>query len=298
MDINFELYRIFYFAGKCKNFSEAGKKLFISQSAVSQAIRNLEEKTGTRLFYRKSRNISLTPEGELLFKHIEKAYNLIKSGESKLMEIQNLKSGEIRIGAGDTICRYFLIPYLREFMNMYPGVKVQVINRTSSQIIDLLKNGVIEVGIPTLPISDNNIYVIDFIEVEDVFAASEKFSKLRGKKVDLSELMEYPLLLLQRESATRRNLDHFLLKRGLSVKPELEFESIELLAEFARIGAGIAHVLKESVLTAFKKGELFEVKLSEDLPKRKLGIASVKNVPLSRAAEAFISLLCEKNIKH
>ncbi|HHW00019.1 MAG TPA: LysR family transcriptional regulator [Clostridiaceae bacterium] len=294
MDINFELYRIFYFAGKYKNFSEAGKKLFISQSAVSQAIRNLEDKTGTRLFYRKSRNVSLTPEGELLFKHIEKAYNLIKSGESKLMEIQNLKSGEIRIGAGDTICRYFLIPYLREFMNKYPGVKVQVINRTSSQIIDLLKNGVIEVGIPTLPIVDNNINVIDFIEVEDVFAASDKFSQLRGRKVGLSELMEYPLLLLQRESATRRNLDYFLLERGLSVKPELEFESIELLVEFARIGAGIAHVLKESALTAFKKGELFEVKLLDKLPKRKLGIASVKNVPLSRAAEAFVNLLYKK----
>jgi len=294
MDINFELYRIFYFAGKYKNFSEAGKKLFISQSAVSQAIRNLEEKTGTRLFYRKSRNISLTPEGELLFKHIEKAYNLIKSGESKLMEIQNLKSGEIRIGAGDTICRYFLIPYLREFMSKYPGVKVQVINRTSSQIIDLLKNGVIEVGIPTLPIHDNNINVIDFIEVEDVFAASDKYSHLKGKKVALSELMEYPLLLLQRESATRRNLDYYLLERGLSVKPELEFESIELLVEFARIGAGIAHVLKESALTAFKKGELFEVELLDKLPKRKLGIASVKNVPLSRAAEAFVNLLCEK----
>lgn len=294
MDVNFELYRIFYFAGKCKTFSEAGKRLFISQSAVSQAVKNLEEKTGTRLFYRKSRNVSLTPEGELLFKHIEKAYNLIKSGESKLLEIQNLKSGEIRIGAGDTTCRHFLITYLQKFMNKYPGVKVQIINRTSSQIIELLKNGVIEVGIPTLPIHDKSINVIDFIEVEDVFAASDKFSNLKGKKVSLPELMEYPILLLQKESTTRRNLDYFLLEKGLSVKPEIELESIELLVEFARMGAGIAHVLKKSVLTAFKKGELFEVKVSDQLPKRKLGIASVKNVPLSRAAEAFINLLCEK----
>jgi len=294
MDINFELYRIFYFAGKYKNFSEAGKKLFISQSAVSQAVKKLEEKTGTRLFCRKSRNINLTPEGELLYSHIEKAYNLIKSGESKLMEIQNLKSGEIRIGAGDTICRYFLIPYLREFMNKYPGVKVQVINRTSSQIIDLLKNGVIEVGIPTLPIHDNNINVMDFIEVEDIFVASDKFSYLKEKELAIAELMEYPLLLLQRESATRRNFDRFLLERGFSVKPEIELESIDLLIEFARIGAGIAHVLKESVLTAFKNGELFELRVSEKLPKRKLGIATVKNVPLSRAAEAFVKLLYEK----
>lgn len=291
MDINFELYRIFYFAGQCNTFSEAGKKLFISQSAVSQAVKSLEEKIGTRLFYRKSRSVSLTPDGELLFKHIEKAYNLIKAGESKLLEIQNLESGEIRVGVSDTICRYFLIPYFRKFMDKYPEIKVQVINRTSSQIVDLLKNGVIEVGIPTLPIHESGIDIIDFLEVEDVFAANKRFSHLKGKDISLYELVKYPLLMLQRESATRRNLDRFLLEKGLLVKPEIEFESIDLLVEFARIGAGIAHVLRESASKAFEEGELFEIKVSEELPKRKLGIASVKNFPLSRAAEEFVRFL-------
>lgn len=291
MDINFELYKIFYHAASAGSFSTAAKRLYISQSAVSQAIAGLEEKIGAGLFIRKARSIRLTTEGEILFRHIEQAYNFIKTAEGKILEMQSLELGEIRIGVGDTICRYFLVPFLKQFINMHPKIKIQVINRTSPQIMEILKNGQVDLGIVTLPVSDEGVGISDFREVEDIFVASPRFLELKGTAIPFAALIRYPLLLLQKNSATRHNLEEFFFQNGFSVTPEIELESIELLVEFARIGLGIAHVLKESAAALIESGELFIVETVETLPSRKLGIATIKNVPLSKASSKFIRIL-------
>lgn len=296
MDINFELYKIFYYAAKSENFTDAAQKLYISQSAVSQAIKNLEGKIGSQLFYRKTRNIKLTSEGELLFKHIEQAYNFIKTAENKIFEIQNLNSGEIRIGTSDTVCKYFLIRYLENYNRQFPGIKIQVINRTSSQILSVLKNGLIDFGIVTLPANDNDIKVEDFISLEDIFVASYKFQQLEGRKTCLHDLAKYPILMLEKNSATRRNIDIFLKSEKIDIFPEIELESVDLLVEFAKIGLGIAHVLKESARDAIEKNVLFQIPTKEKLPLRKLGIITMKDVPLSQASHEFIKLLKTKQV--
>ncbi len=292
MDVNFELYKIFYHAAKYKNFSDAAKQLFISQSAVSQAIKNLEGKMGSTLFYRKSRSVELTQEGTLLFSHVEQAYNFLKTAENKISQMQSMDCGEVRIGVSDTICKYYLISYLGKFTQLFPKIKIQVVNRTSSQIIGALKNGLIDFGIATLPVNENGFNIIDFIEVEDIFVASYRYKELKGKKLSLSELIKYPLLTLPRNSTTRVNLDNFLKNMNLSITPEIVLESVDLLIEFAKIGLGISHVLKVSALEAIENQELFEVITKETLPLRKLGIISMENVPLSNAANKFINHLC------
>ena len=120
MDINYELYKVFYYVATSLSFSDASKKLFISQSAVSQSIKTLEKKLGQSLFIRSTKRVKLTPEGEILFKHIEPAVNLIIRGENQIMDANDLNGGQLRIGATDTICRYHLVPYLKEFHEHYP----------------------------------------------------------------------------------------------------------------------------------------------------------------------------------
>lgn len=294
MDINFELYKIFYQAAQSENFSEAARKLFITQSAVSQGIKNLENKLGVRLFFRKSRNSKLTPEGELLFSHISQAFNFIKTGEQKIAELYHLGSGEIRIGASDTVCKYYLLPYLRQFSLAYPKIKIQVINRTSSQILDILQKGAIDLGIVTLPASGSKIQTAELVKVQDIWVASPKFERLKKKKLSVAELSQEPLLLLEKSSATRRNLDQWFQEAGVTILPEIELESVDLLLEFAKIGLGIAHVVRESAAPFIESGELFEVKTETALPLRSLGVATITNVPLSRAAEQFIEGLLVK----
>jgi len=291
MDIPFDLYKIFYHAAKHLNYTQAAQELFITQSAVSQAIKSLEKQLGNPLFYRQGRSMKLTWEGQLLYEHVEKAYHLIKSAESKFQEINNLEIGEIRIGASDTICKYFLMNFLEKFTEQYPGVKIRVTNRTSPQLVNLLKSGGLDLAIITLPISNADIQVEPFMEVKDIFVASPKFASLRNKIISIDSLTRYPILLLEGKSATRRNLDRYLEQHGINIVPEIELESNDLLVDFARIGLGIACVLRESALEEIEKGNLFEVKIKEGLPSRKLGICFMKNLSLSRAALAFIQML-------
>ena len=141
MDINYELYKVFYYVASSLSFSEASKRLFISQSAVSQSIKVLEKKMKRKLFIRSTKKVQLTPEGEILLKHIEPAMNLIRRGEMQLLEADSLNGGQLRIGASDTICRYYLVPYLNQFHKEFPNVHIKVINQTSIKCVELLQNG-------------------------------------------------------------------------------------------------------------------------------------------------------------
>lgn len=208
-----------------------------------------------------------------------------------MLEMQSLSLGEIKIGVGDTILRYLLIPFLQQFITDYPKIKIQIINRTSPGIIDSIKKGAVDFGIVTLPVEDKDIETAAFREVEDVFVASARFNELNGKSVNMDELSTLPLLLLQKESSTRRNLDKYFSSNGLNIVPEIELESMELLVEFSRIGLGIAHILKESSAVQVSNGELFILKLTEPIPKRRLGVAKLRNVPLSSAASEFVAKL-------
>ena len=291
MDINFEHYKVFYNVAKLGSFSAAAKELFISQSAVSQSIKTLEEQTGSVLFVRGPRTVKLTAVGEMLFSHIDQAYNLIRAAEVKIREMQSYGLGEIKIGVGDTILRFLLIPFLQKFIKKYPKIKLQIINRTSSGIIESLKSGAVDLGIVTLPVEDKDVEALGFRTVEDVFVASGRFAGLKNKAISTQELSQLPLLLLQKESLTRRNLDAFFASKGLSIVPEIELESMELLIELAKIGLGIAYVLKESASAPVSEGELFILQTEDRMPIRKLGIAKLKSVPLSPAADLFISEL-------
>jgi DNA-binding transcriptional LysR family regulator len=293
MDINFDLYKVFYQAATSASFSEAAAKLFISQSAVSQAIKNLEQKLGSQLFMRQTRHLQLTQEGELLLTHIGQAYNLIKAAETKLNEMQNLETGIVRIGASDTVCRYYLLPYLERYSRIYPKIKTQFLNRTSPQLIEALKEGIIDFAIVTLPISEKNLTIRELITVTDVLVSSNRFPALKGHKVTWEELSAYPVLLLEKNSATRRNFDSFLKRQGIQIVPEIELESVELLVEFAKIGLGIAHVVKESVVDSVAEGELFIIETQQPLPERKLGIITSKDMPLSRAGQRFVEQLTD-----
>lgn len=291
MDINFELYKIFYHAARCESFSQAARELFITQSAVSQGIKNLETRLKIQLFFRHGRNVRLTPEGELLFSHISQAYNFIKTAEQKVSAFQSFEGGEVRIGASDTVCKYYLLAYLRRFTEKFPQITIRVINRTSPQLLEILRQGMIDFGIITFPLEAKGVQCQELTTVQDIWVAAPKFSQLRKTRLSLNNLATYPLLLLEKTSATRRNLDAFLQKYGLSITPEIELESVDLLVEFAKIGLGVAHVLEDSARRALDAGDLFEVRTDIPLPRRQLAVAALDNVPLSHVAARFIAEL-------
>lgn len=291
MDVNFELYKVFYYVARTLSFSEASKQLFISQSAVSQSIKVLERKLGQSLFIRSTKRVQLTPEGEILFKHIEPALNLIRQGENQLMETNTLNGGQLRIAASDTICRYFLVPYLNKFHKDHPNVHIKVTNSTSIDCAHILETGQVDFVISNFPNSNlsnvNNIRTIK--EFQDVFVANPKYFPLKNKTLSLRELLHYPIMMLDRKSATSEYLHALFQKNQLDLVPEIELSSNDLLIDLARIGLGIAFVPDFCIPEGDR--ELFALKLEETPPSRKLVVAYSESLPISYAAKQFMDIL-------
>lgn len=292
MYIDLDLYRVFHAVAQAGSVSAAARGLYVSQPALTQAVKKLEDQLGVQLFQRTPRGMSLTPEGETLFRHIDSAYGLITAAEKKLAQVRSLDDGEITVGAGDTLCKHYLVPHLRAFHALYPNVRIHVTNRTTPETTELLKAGKVDLGIVNLPLPhDPSLSVEETLQVHDCFVAGPGFGDLRGRRLSLHQLSEYPLLLLEKGSNSRRFLDAFARSLGITLRPEIELGSTDLLVEFAAVGLGIACVIREFVSEELLSGCLFEVELSEEIPARGAAVVTMKDVPLSRAASELARLL-------
>ena len=292
MDVNFELYKVFYYVAYKKSFSSAAKKLFISQSAVSQAIRQLELKLDCSLFFRNTKRVTLTHEGQALYTYVEQAFNFIKSGEKRLGDMNSLVSGEIKIGASDTICKYYLMPYFKIFNEKYPGIKIKVTNRTSSKCIELLKNGSVDFSVVNIPLNKEfpQLEFRDTRAVQDVFIAGNSYIHLKGKELHLKDLEKLPLLVLEKNTITREFFDRMLEGYGVEINPDIELGSIDVLVDMARIGLGIAFVPDFCAKSAVES-DVFVLDIKEEVPQRHMGVVTHKNIPLSVAASKFLEML-------
>lgn len=295
IDINYELYKVFYHVASTLNFSEASKQLFISQSAVSQSIKTLERKLDQTLFIRSTKKVQLTPEGEILMRHIEPAMNLIRKGEAQLLDAAST-GGQIRIGASDTICRYFLIPYLERFHKAFPGAHIKVVNQTSMKCAELLRNGLVDLIVVNFP--NNHLgATTSFIKIkpfQDVFIAGENFRELKGETLSFSQLLHYPILMLDKNSTTNEFLHQLFQHHQLDLVPEIELTSNDLLIDLARIGLGIAFVPDYCISGGQK--DIFILNTKEELPKRDLVVAYNEHLPLSRASMEFLSYFQNSSI--
>lgn len=286
MDINYELYKVFYHVATTLSFSEASKQLFISQSAVSQSVKSLEKKLEQVLFIRSTKKVQLTPEGEILLRHIEPAMNLIRRGESQIMEASST-GGQIRIGASDTICRYFLVPYLEKFHRAFPHIHIKVTNATSIGCVSLLESGQVDIIVTNFPNSHlgNKNHIKKIRAFRDVFIANQDFKEIKDVKLPFQELLEYPLLMLDRESTTSEFLHNLFQQHQLDLVPEIELSSNDLLIDLARIGLGIAFIPDYCVQHL---DDLFIVETKETLPERELILSYNEHIPMTHAIESFL----------
>ena len=288
MDINLELYKVFYYVATTLSFSEASRQLFISQSAVSQSIKTLEKKLGHTLFIRSTKKVLLTPEGELLLEHVKPALQMLDEGES-LLSGSNMLKGQLRIGASDTICRYFLIEYFRRFHQSYPDVRIKVTNSTSIGCVELLEKGQVDLIVCNSPNSrlGNHMKVKVLKDFHDVFVGDPDCFAFKHLRSSLKELLEYPILMLSSKSTTSEYLYHTFAVHDLKLLPEVELNSNDLLMDLARIGLGIA-CIPDYMLDP--EDSLKPIPLTEQLPSRQLILVQHDNLPVSQAAERFLEM--------
>ncbi len=291
--VNLELYRVFYTVAKCGSLTKAAEELYISQPAVSQAIKQLETQLGGQLFNRTHKGMELSETGgKQIFETVERALKLFDEAENKYAELKDSATGVIRICASDTVSTHFLLPIIKEYHKAYPDVNLILENGTSAETIELLKNKKGDIGFVNLPIDDSDINLMNTVmQLHDTFVASDAFSELTSGVVDLKRLQDYPLLMLELSTATRQAIVSFAHSQGIHLHPEIELASLELMTNLAKSGIGIACIPREFVSHELEEGSLKEIKTTPELPSRAIGLALPKTDGMTFAVKEFIKLV-------
>ena len=290
---NLELYKAFYTVAKCGSLTKAAEELYISQPAVSQAIKQLETQLGGTLFNRTHKGMELSETGgKQIFPLVEQALKLFEQVESKYAELKDTATGVVRICASDTVATHFLLPYIKKYHELYPDVNLILQNGTSGETIELLKNKKGDIGFVNLPIDDADVNLLSTVmQLHDTFVASDRFSELFEGTIDLRRLQDYPLLMLELSTSTRQAIVSFAHSQGIHLHPEIELASLELMAELAKSGIGIACIPKEFVKHEIESGSLKEIVTSPALPTRAIGLCLPKNDNLTFAVKEFLKLI-------
>ena len=295
MKANLENYKVFYYVGKYESFTMAAKELAISQPAVSQAMKQLENILEVKLFVRGSKGIRMTKEGQRLYEYVQKGYEQMELGEQMLSRLLYLDAGELRIGASDMTLQYFLLPYLEQFHEKHPGIRVYISNAPTPETLEQLGDGQIDFAVVTTPFEKEDAFELMSVrEIEDVFVAGHRYMHLKNHMTDFSQLKNYPIISLEKNTSTRRYIDELLQKENVVLNPEFELATSDMIVQFALRNLGIGCVVKDFALPYMETGKLFDLRFNKMIPKREICIVTDKKMPRSIAAQKLLELIEKK----
>lgn len=290
MSISFDYYKIFYCVAKCRSISSAAKQLYLSQPTVSYSIANLEKELGCTLFIRTKKGVTMTPEAEMLYKHVAKACEHIFQAEEEIREVKKLQKGIVRIGASVVTLHHYLLPLLEEFRDEYPQIHLKISNFTTPSAIRAIKSNLIDFAIVVLnsEASLESLAVTSLCDLQDIVIAGEKYEFLKGKKLSLNNLNDYPLICMEQGTSTRKYLDEIFLSSGISLVPDIELATTDLILPMVERNLGIGLIPEMFAKDGLEQGNVFQLQLSENLATRKICLIYNPDDPLSLSAQKFI----------
>ena len=294
MAVRLELYRVFLEVAKQGNISAAAQNLFISQSAVSQSVKQLEEQLQVRLFSRSTRGVSLTSEGKLLLEYVSHALGLLQSGEEKLAASRQLLTGELIIGASATVTKTYLLSRLEAFHKDYPDIRIRILNGTTSMVLDYLHAGQVDIAFAS-EAPDETVYSVRHcVDTHTIFVAAPDYLEF-DKVYTMEEIAALPLILLERKASSRVYVERYFQEHGVQIHPEIELGSHNLLISLARIGLGVACVTEEFSLSGLSRGVIVPLKTDFEIPPRAVTMCTLQGVTPTSAANRFMDFITETN---
>ena len=291
MKTNLELYKVFYYVAKNKNITQAANELMVSQPAVSKSIKVLERDLDCELFNRNKDGVTLTNAGELLFSKIKGAMDLIVSGEEDLESLNNMEQGTIHIGAGNTIMQRYLMPYIKEFHELYPNINVIVHTVVTPELFKRAQLGLVDIVFTHLPnYVPDNFNIIKIKKLHDIFVVN-KDSEYKDKVITKKNLSTLPLVLLPFDASNRKNFNKFCLDHNIIIHPLMEIGNDLIIEDCAIGGLGVGLVVREYVQSKLDSQELFELKTNFTLEEKDLVCSIDKNRMNNKIVKSFINLL-------
>ncbi len=290
MYVNYEYYKLFYYVAKYGSLSLASKILSANEPNLSRSIRTLESELGCPLFNRTSKGMSLTDEGKILYERVRVACESIEAGEAEIIASKNLEEGSVSLAVSDIALHCVLLPVLKEYRMLYPGVKLKINNNSTPQAIEAIKNGVADFAVVvTMPIEETSLFVQKTVcKLTEVAVANDCFSELKNRKVSLAEISEYPLVSLSQETGTYRVHARFFADNSLPFSPETEVSTADQILPAVKAGLGIGFVPKEFV---DKEDDVFIIDTEQAFPEREIAVIKRKDRIIGIAARELESLI-------
>lgn len=292
MDINFEYYKIFYYAAKYRNMTKAAAALGSNQPNVTRIMKLLETQLGCRLFIREARGISLTEEGERLFSHVEIAYQHLLNAQKEISRQDSLGGGTVEIGATETAIHLFLLDALRDFKKEYPGVRIKIHNHATPETMRQLISGKLDFAVVTTPFEmPKTVSCEKVLDFEDILVGGMEYRHLCGKSLSLEDFIQYSWIGLGRGSATYELYRNFLIENKIDREPDMEVASSDLMLPLVEGNLGIGFVPKRQVLPLLEEKRLVRIPVSFRIPGRSIRIVADKGRGRGLAADTFYRYL-------
>lgn len=284
---NLSKYKIFLSVAENKSISKSANQLYISQPAISIAIKKLEENLNTTLFIRKSKGVELTEKGRILYTSVKKAFNMLSDTENNLRYPEN--TGQLRIASSNVLCKYFLIPYLKEFTSLYPNTDLSITCTSSSEAFSMLNECNIDLALVAKPENIGSAKYFSLGKIEYIFVCTPLyFNKLNCKNDEIFE--QGNIMLLNKDNISRRHINAYYAKNNIYPLHILEANEMDVLIEFAKMGIGISCVVKQFVISELNNKTLIEIKLSNPILPREIGFLYNQIHPFNDNIIKFINI--------
>lgn len=297
MNSNFEYYKIFYYVAKYENLTKAATALKTSQPAVTRTIHKLEGELGCRLFTRSKTGMKLTPEGRTFYGYVAVGCAQFFKGENDLSNLISLENGTIYISATETALHCYLFQAMEEFNSLYPNVRFKILNNSTTESVNAVKEGKVDLAFVSANLQVAKPLRMKILrKYRDILIAGMRFEELKAGKEELSlkELVSYPWISLTAETITRRFLNEYFEKNGLTFAPDMELATTDMILPAVRHNLGLGFIPAEFADAELKSGQVFEIKVKEKLPERNIILIYDMEYPQSIAAKEFQKFLKEK----
>ena len=296
MYINYEYYRVFYYVAKLRSFTRAAAYLLNNQPNITRIIRNLENELGCVLFIRSNRGVSLTPEGEKLYRHVAVAVEHITLGEEELSLERELQSGMVSIGASELALHCFLLPVLKQFHRQYPGIRIRVTNHSTPQAILALDHGLVDLAVSTTPHSiPEQMSRTVLKEFSEIAVCGPSLAQLAGRTLDLAELARFPLICLGPQTKTYELYSGWFMEHGLKLEPEIEVATADQILPMIRNDLGIGFLPRELAAADLEQGAVFPLSIRQEIPRRGICLFRKTDRPMSVAARRLEQAMLDRS---
>ena len=292
MNVNFEYYKIFYYVAKYKNLTKAAHALGSSQPNVTRAMNCLEHEVGCTLFIRTNRGVQLTPEGEQLYSHVASAIAQIQKAESELSDNSGLEHGSISVGVSEIALNIYLLEKLKDFHKKYPHIRLKIYNHSTPQAVRSVKNGEIDFAVVSTPINvEPPLKEVRLQPFNDILVGGNTFASLSAKVLSLSDLQNYPLICLAKETMTYKFYHQLFISNGVELNPDIEVATTDQILPLVKSELGLAFLPETMAKEAISQNQIISINLKEEIPQRHICMVYDKQHPISAAAKTLINLI-------